>query len=128
MTDTPNSDKTPAILQFGLRAAIIAAKKRSGSRQLSILLFQAIGPRQWLALLAAPIVAWTREIVFSARPTATAARFIGGNAGGCEFEQVAEETLNCEVSDEALEAVSGMCFRMPTLANTYCFTCPSGSD
>ena len=116
------------LLQFGLRAAIIAAKNRSGSLQLSILLLQAIGPRQWLALLAAPIIARARAIAFSARPAATVARCIGSNAGACDFRQVAEETLNYEVSDEALEAASGMCLRIPTLANTYCFTCPTGSD
>jgi hypothetical protein len=114
--------------QFSLRAAIIAAKNRSGSLQLFIQLFEAIGPRQWLAALAAPIVARARAIAFSARPTATAAGFIGGNAGARDFEQVAEETLNYEVSDEALEAASGMCLRIPTLANTYCFTCPTAAD
>lgn len=116
------------LLQFGLRAAIIAAKNRSGSIQLSILLLQAIGPRQWPPLLAAPIIARARAIRFSARPAATAARSIGSNAGACDFGQVAEEMLSYEVSDEALEAASGMCLRIPTLANTYCFTCPTGSD
>jgi hypothetical protein len=117
-----------SLLQLGVRAAIIAAKNRTGSIQLSVLLLQAIGPRQWLALLAAPVVAWARAFAFSARPAATAARCIGGSAGARDFDQVAEETLNYDVSDEALEAASGMCLRIPTLANTYCFTCPTGSD
>jgi len=115
------------LLQFALRAAIIAAKNRSGSLQLFIQLFEAIGPRQWLAALAAPIIARTRAIAFPARPTATAAQCVGGNAGARDFGQV-EEALNYDVSDEALETASGMCLRIPTLANTYCFTCPTGGD
>ena len=41
-------------LQIGIRAAILAAKNRNGSVQLSLQLFGAIGLRQWLALLAEP--------------------------------------------------------------------------
>jgi len=43
-------------------------------------------------------------------------------------ELTEEDILTYEISDEALEAASGMCLGIPTLANTYCFTCPTGSD
>ena len=51
-----------SLLQLSLRAAIIAAKNRSGSLQVSIQLIEAVGPRQWLAVLAAPIIAWARTV------------------------------------------------------------------
>jgi hypothetical protein len=117
-----------SLLQFGLRAAMIAAKNRTGSLQLFIQLFEAIGPRQWLSVLGAPIVARARAITFSARPAVMAAGIIGGNASSRALEPIAEEALNYDISDESLEAAAGMCLRIPTLANTYCFTCPSGAD
>jgi hypothetical protein len=48
------------------------------------------------------------------------------NASDLDYQQTEEETLTCEVSDDALEAASGTPGRgVPTLFhNTYCFGCP----
>jgi len=48
---------------------MIAAKNRNGNFQALIQLFEATGPRQWLALLVGPIVAWGRSIAVSAQDT-----------------------------------------------------------
>ena len=44
-----------------------------------------------------------------------------------DYQKTEEETLTCEVSDDALEAASGTpCRGVPTLFhNTYCFGCPA---
>jgi len=62
-------DTLLSTLQLGLRAAMIAAKNRNGNFQALIQLFEATGPRQWLALLVGPIVAWGRSIAVSAQDT-----------------------------------------------------------
>ena len=116
-------------LQIGIRAAILAAKNRNGSVQLSLQLFGAIGLRQWLALLAEPIIVWGRGIAFPARSMATAAARLVDRQRGAALEQAEEVTLDYDVSDEALEIASGTYSGMiPTLANTYCFTCPNGQE
>ncbi len=44
-----------------------------------------------------------------------------------DYQQTEQESLTCEVSDDALEAASGMSGRgVPTLFHsTYCFGCPA---
>jgi hypothetical protein len=116
-------------LQVGIRAAILVAKNRNGSVQLWLQLFGAIGLRQWLALLAEPMILWGREIAFPARSTATAAAGLIDSHRGAALGQAEEVALDYDVSDEALEIASGMYSGMiPTLANTYCFTCPNGQE
>jgi hypothetical protein len=115
-------------LQIGIRASILAAKNRNGSVQLWLQLFGAIGLRQWLALLAEPIIVWGRGIAFPARSMATAAGLIDSHRGA-DLGQAEEVALDYDVPDEALEIASGMYSGMiPTLANTYCFTCPNGQE
>jgi hypothetical protein len=47
-----------SFFQLALRIAMVAAINRNGNLQLLIKLFEAMGLRQWLVLLAAPIVGW----------------------------------------------------------------------
>jgi hypothetical protein len=46
------------LFQLALRIAMVAAINRNGNLQLLIKLFEAMGLRQWLVLLAAPIIGW----------------------------------------------------------------------
>ncbi len=49
------------------------------------------------------------------------------NTSDLDYQKTEEETLTCEVSDDALEAASGTPRGgVPTLFhNTYCFGCPA---
>ncbi len=49
------------------------------------------------------------------------------NTSDLDYQLTEEETLTCEVSDDALEAASGTRGQgAPTLFhNTYCFGCPA---
>jgi hypothetical protein len=114
-----------SLLQLSLRAAIIAAKNRSGSLQVSIQLIEAVGPRQWLAVLAAPIIAWARTVASLTRSTPAMAHLCTSGSDSTNiFKPTKDATLDCEISDEALERASGIYFGVPTLVGTYCFTCP----
>jgi len=43
-----------------------------------------------------------------------------------DFDQAEREALDDDASDQALEAACAMRLAVPTLVNTYCFTCPAG--
>ena len=46
-----------------------------------------------------------------------------------DFDNSDEEPIFFDVSDEDLERASGPCNgSIPTLAGTYCFTCPSDQE
>jgi hypothetical protein len=46
-----------------------------------------------------------------------------------DFDDSDEEPTFFDVSDEDLERASGACNgSIPTLAGTYCFTCPLGGE